>query len=102
MQWEIDPQEVIGDESMFQSFLEHMPVCIGDRDVTRSLKSPPHTDDVTTTHGPSETVIPINIHYKLQAIVRHIGREAFAGHYVSGTCYITSDGISTVKLSYIE
>lgn len=102
MQWEVDPQEVVGDESMFQSFLEHMPVCIGDRDVTRSLKCPPHIDDATTTHGPSETVIPINIHYKLQAIVRHIGREAFAGHYVSGTCYITSDGILTVKLSHIK
>ena len=91
MQWEVDPQEVVGDESMFQSFLEHMPVCIGDRDVTRSLKSPLHTnDDATTTHESSETLIPINIHYKLQAIVRHIGREAFAGHYVSGTWYYIS------------
>ena len=81
MQWEVDPLETVSDESRFQSFLGRMSLCVVDRDDLRSTKDS-HSDDVL--HESSGFVRPIDISYKLQAIVRHIGREAFAGHYVCG------------------
>jgi len=62
-----------------------MSLCVVDKDDLRSTKDS-HSDDVL--HESSGFVKPIDISYKLQAIVRHIGREAFAGHYV---CDVSSE-----------
>ena len=60
-----------------------MSGCVTDRDTIQfpcSLKIP--------TSGSSGPTRSIDMSYKLRAIVRHIGREAFAGHYICGTCHI--------------
>ena len=82
MQWDVDPREIVTDENIFQSFLEHMSGCVTDRDTIHCSSKGPTLE----SSGPTT---PIDMTYKLRAIVRHIGKEAFAGHYICGTCHIT-------------